>query len=294
MKSTREFNWLLLPLMVLLLGLACSDNDSGTPADEGNFDDPAFLIVDDVLGTSAHNMNLMMAAFMSDMVDSVAANIATKAIPFVGPKAALDVNPVEMSYVLENNWYIFTDSIKATATESDDPDSVIYFGTDSLQFLISGTPSAPPDLESVNAVTLHNSGTFYVYFDDGSQFSVDYSSDFTFTAESFGADTATINGAASYDGTGTFDPEEGTSCTLDMTMTITYTNLDLDWVDEPIPFDGNSSANATFSLNCESSGDYTEPNIDGVWTATWALNNGSVTATYHHGSDTWVYTDSVE
>jgi len=292
LKGLRRFAWIILPVAVMLIAYACSDDSSGPPADQGDFDDPAFLMMDDIVGSAAHNLNLGAVTFIGNMVDSIYASLEKKQLPNVIGKAAMEIDPIDISYDIDGNWFVFTDSIHVLGTEADDPDSIIYSGTDSLRFMIGGTPSMPPDFESINAINLHNNGVYVMYNEDGSVIDLDFVSAFTISATSMESDTVVLNGTVNLEGGGDIELDEIGTCALGMDLTITYTNLSLDWSDDfPEPYEGNASATVTFTLDCEASEGV--PDLAGSWTATWVLGGGNVTVTYTHGSDHWVYTDEL-
>ncbi len=292
LKGLRKFAWLILPVAVMLIAYACSDDSSGPPADQGDFNDPAFLMMDDIVGTFAHNLNLGAFTFISEMVDSIYGSIEKKRLPFVLSRAAMEIDPIDISYEIDGNWFVFTDSIQILGTDVDDPDSIIYSGTDSIRFMIGATPSMPPDFDNITAINLHHNGIFVIYNEDGSIIELDYISAYTISAASMESDTIILDGTAELVGGGDIELDDVGTCTLGMDLTITYDDMALDWSgDFPEPFEGTASATVTFTLSCEATEGV--PELAGNWTATWVLGGGNVTVTYTHGDDQWIYTDEL-
>lgn len=290
MKRT-VFTGILFAISAMLLIISCSDDDSGTPPDQGNLDDPVFVFMDDFLGSGMNNINFLTIDHMSYMIDSVVDNEVSKQIPQLAGKAQFNIHYIPGGYTEENNWYVFDDSLYITPTSSDEPDSIFYSGTDSLGFYGGGALIAPPNLETIDSLGLHNSGTYNIYADN-THLQMTYSTDYTITAQAFGVNPITIDGTAEFTATGVIEFESGDLCDMTMDITLTYTDLDIDASDEVVPMEGTASATAVITQSCETGS--TAPDISGTWTVSWVLSGGSVTNTYTRGDDTWVYTESLD
>jgi len=278
------FTGILFAISAMFLIISCSDDDSGTPPDQGNLDDPTFQFMDVFLGDGMNKINLLSIEKMSYMIDSVIDNEV--------PKAQYNITYVPGGYTEENNWYVFDDSMHVTATDSDEADSIFYSGTDSLGFVGGGALMAPPVLANMDSLLLRCGGNYMVYAETSTMLDMDYSAAFKITAEAFGVDTITVNGTAEFTITGDLEFDDNDVCEITMTLTVIYTNFKFDWTDDLVPYEGNASATAVITQTCESGS--SAPDISGTWTATWTLGNGSVTNTFHHGEDTWVYTETLD
>jgi len=282
---------LLMGILAVFLIYGCSDDNGGTPPDEGDLTDPAFLFADEVLGMHMNNLNLMsIEGIMGDIVDSVFENEVAGKLGIKLQKPSYNVVLITSSYVQDGNWYRFTDSLAVFPTSTDEPDSVLYSGTDSVAFFCDGALTAPPDLETLDSVHYKNNGTF-VFYSDNTVLTIDYTSWFTVSGQ-FGSDLFTVDGTVDYDVSGVVEFDEEETCDGTMVLSVVYTDMDFDWTDDLIPVEGNASATATISFSCDEGISY--PDVEGAWTASWALGNGSVTSTYVHGEDRWVYTESLE
>ncbi len=277
-------------ILSLFLILSCSDDDS-TPTNEGNLDDPAFLFADNMFGTGFNNLNFLAIEKMSYMVDSVVANEVPKLRSFIPAKANFNINYISTDYTLDGKWYVFDDSIHVFATSSDEPDSIKYSATDSISFAGGDSLMAPPDINSIDSVLLHFSATFTAY-DDGTVLVFTYSNALAISADQFGSDTITVNGTTSFSGSGPFAFSDQDICDMTVSYTVSYDDLQIGWLDAMIPYDGDASATASISLDCDAGASV--PDITGNWTASWSLGGGNVTSTYVHGEDRWVYTESLD
>lgn len=282
------FTGAILLFAAMFTAIGCSDDDSGTPADQGDLTDPAFLFVDDFLGSGMNNISFVALEKMSYMIDSVIDN----EVPKMTGKAQYNIHHVPGGYTEDNDWYVFDDSLYALATASDEADSIFYAGDDSLGFFADGALAAPPDLENLDSVGLHYSGEFVIYGDEITLLNMDYTAAYTITGEYFGADVITVDGTAHFTITGTIEFDTDDVCDVVITVTLVYTDMDMDATDELFPVEGHASATAVITQTCETGS--SAPDVSGTWTAAWVLGNGSATNTYTRGNDTWIYTESLD
>ena len=272
--------------------VGCGDDKSTTPENEGDLEDPAYDLMNELFSNGVHNLNMYGIEVHSDIFDSIETLGGTKLVPLHLTKAAYDISFSEFSLSLDNNWYVCT----FTGTISDDDMSFGVSGTDSVGIIANNVMVTTLDPETVDSVLFRDHVTFTVAADG------ETAGDISGTIRNHTALKLTIINLNGYqmqlDGAITdtmnlvYTHTAELNCDITITLDGQYDNFRFLWEGEPDPYQGTAELTAEAAISCDQ-GVTNAPDIAGTWECSWTLGSGKVTSIFEFGDDRWVYTEDL-
>jgi len=198
----------------------------------------------------------------------------------------------------ESFWFVFdfTAELQEINWDEGTPETtfVDIDGTDSVQFLLDGTPldsaDLSPDLNGVkvyvhvDADAVEGDDTAHVDMHERISFQVGYNEN-----DSLGIVNATIRDTLAF-----LEHDEPDTCQVEFTNHTTITDLVM-YVEGDqegdCPLDGSAEVTAGIDLECTGNGGLSSIDVEGSWTIEVEINGDMRTITVRHGNVRWSVTE---